>query len=87
MDKVIAAIASKLIEKTKAGTYRAKAAGNNFAKAVVYYLNQRPYLSTYLENVNVTPDSNIVEGHIRPIRCSAKLSTIRSIPITCRTCA
>lgn len=67
MDKLIAAIASKLTEKTKAGTYRAKAAGNNFAKAVVYYLNQRPYLSTYLENVNVTPDSNIVEGHIRPM--------------------
>ena len=67
MDKVIAAIASKLTEKTKAGTYRAKSSGNNFAKAVVYYLNQRPYLSTYLEDVNITPDSNIVEGHIRPM--------------------
>lgn len=67
MDKVIAAVAPGLAEKTKAGTYRAKAAGNNFVKAVVYYLNQRPYLSTYLEDVNITPDSNIVEGHIRPM--------------------
>ncbi len=67
MDKVIAAIAPELTEKTKSGAYRAKASGNNFAKAVVYYLNQRPYLSTYLEDINITPDSNIVEGHIRPI--------------------
>ena len=67
MDKVIAAVAPGLAEKTAAGTYRAKSSGNNFAKAVVYYLNQRPYLSTYLEDVNITPDSNIVEGHIRPM--------------------
>lgn len=67
MDKVIADIAPKLTEKTKKGAYRAKSSGNNFAKAVVYYLNQRPYLSTYLEDINITPDSNIVEGHIRPM--------------------
>ena len=67
MDKVIAAIAPKLTEKTKSGTYRAKSSGNNFAKAVVYYLNQRPYLTTYLEDINTPPDSNIVEGHIRPM--------------------
>ena len=34
---------------------------------MVYYLNQRPYLTTYLEDINVTPDSNLVEGHIRPM--------------------
>lgn len=67
MDKVIAAVAPGLAEKTKAGTYRAKSSGNNFVKAVVYYLNQRPFLTTYLEDINVTPDSNIVEGHIRPM--------------------
>ena len=67
MDKVIAAVAPGLAEKTKSGTYRAKSSGNNFAKAVVYYLNQRPFLTTYLEDINVTPDSNIVEGHIRPM--------------------
>ena len=67
MDKVIADIAPELTEKTKTGAYRAKSSGNNFAKAVVYYLNQRPYLSTYLEDINITPDSNIVEGHIRPM--------------------
>ena len=67
MDKVIAAVVPGLAEKTAAGTYRAKSSGNNFAKAVVYYLNQRPFLTTYLEDINVTPDSNIVEGHIRPM--------------------
>ena len=67
MDKVIAAVAPGLAEKTAAGTYRAKSSGNNFVKAVVYYLNQRPFLTTYLEDINVTPDSNIVEGHIRPM--------------------
>ena len=72
MDKDIADIAPELIEKTKSGTYRVKASGNNFAKTVVYYLNQRPYLITYLEDINVTPDSNIVEGHIRAMAVISK---------------
>ena len=87
MNKVIADIAPELTEKTKMGAYRAKFSGNNFAKAVVCYLNQRPYLTTYLEDINVTPDSNIVKGHIRPMAVIRKPLTIRLIPITCRTYA
>ena len=69
--KNISAIVDELsvdiVEVNKNGKYKAKNRNAKFVKPCVYFLNNKDSLSTFLDSTVVRPDTNKVEGQIRPV--------------------
>lgn len=75
IDAAVESIKDRYVELTRTGKYRAKSKSSLYAKPLIYYLNHKDSFTTFIENVEVPPDSNHVENMIRRmtmIRSSVK---------------
>ncbi len=68
IDEMMATISKDRIELSSNGKlWKLKRKNDIYGKACVYYMNHKDELRTFLDDVTVPPDSNSVEGSIRPI--------------------
>lgn len=67
IDERINSIKDDYVEQVSTGKYKSKKRGSPYVKPIVYYLNHKENFKTFLDNPDVPPDSNSVEGLIRKI--------------------
>ena len=67
VSSLVRSLSQGKVKQDKSGKYSRLDANDKLAGACVYFLNQEQTLKEFLNSTIIPPDTNVIEGQIRPL--------------------